>query len=401
MIRWTRSRFLTSALLSIMLALTSACSGTLEDAADRVLPKKEPAYKSSKSVPPLEIPPDLSSGNVGDSFPVPQNPAESGTTYSEYASGDTRTASIGNTVLPQLENARIERSGDERWLVVNAAPAQVWTRVRDFWLEQGFLIRMEDPSIGIMETDWAEKRADLDVGIIRGFLNRLQDALYGPALRDKFRTRLERGAEPGTTEIFVSHRGAEEVSTGKITRAQDDTGSRDETRVWQPRPSDPELEAEMLNRMLVSFGMEEERARRLVSQSRDKRDRARLVRDENGGKALSLEENFSRAWRRTGLALDRVGFTVEDRDRSRGLYFVRYVDPNVDVRGEKDKGFFSKLKFWGDDERDTTKDEFLISLVGGRDGNNTTEVMVLNKQGEQEKSDTADRILSLLHEQLK
>ncbi len=377
------------------------CSGTLEDSVDKVLPKKEPAYKSSKSVPPLEVPPDLSSANVGDSYPVPENPADGSTTYSEYTGGGTRTASLQNTVLPQLENARIERSGDERWLVVNASPSEVWTRTREFWLEQGFLIKMEDPSIGIMETDWAEKRADFDVGVIRGFLNKLQDSLYGPALRDKFRTRLERGAEPGTTEIFISHRGAEEVSTGKVTRAQDDTGSRDETRVWQPRPSDPELEAEMLNRMLVAFGLDQQRAERMVSQSREQRDRARLVRDENGGKALSLSENFSRAWRRTGLALDRVGFTVEDRDRSRGLYFVRYVDPNVDVDGEKKKGFFSKLKFWGDESRDTTKDEYLISLVGGRDGDNTTEVMVLNKQGELDKSDTADRILGLLHQQLK
>ena len=157
----------------------------------------------------------------------------------------------------------------------------------------------------------------------------------------------------------------------------------------------------MLQRMLVHFGLEQERAQQIVLQAPSNRDKARLVRDENGGRALSLEENFSRAWRRTGLALDRVGFTVEDRDRSRGLYFVRYVDPDVDADGEKKKGFFSKLKFWGDEPRDMSKDEFLISLVGGRDGDNTTEVMVLNKDGQPDKSDTADRILSLLHEQLK
>ena len=157
----------------------------------------------------------------------------------------------------------------------------------------------------------------------------------------------------------------------------------------------------MLHRMLVAFGMDQERAKQIVSQTPEKRDRARLVRDENGGSALSLEDNFSRAWRRTGLALDRVGFTVEDRDRSRGLYFVRYVDPDLDITGEKKEGFFSKLKFWGDDNRDTSKDEYLISVAGGRDGDSATEVKVLNRQGEPEKSDTADRILSLLHEQLK
>ncbi|HEY5701653.1 MAG TPA: outer membrane protein assembly factor BamC, partial [Gammaproteobacteria bacterium] len=296
--------------------------------------------------------------------------------------------------------ARIERSGDKRWLVVSATPAQVWPRIREFWIEQGFLINQEDPSIGIMETDWAEQRAEFKAGFIKNILNKLNEALYGAATRDKFRTRLERGAEPGTTEIFVSHRGAEEVSTGKVTRAQDDTASRDESRVWQPRPADPELEAEMLNRMLVSFGIEEQRAAGMLARSRDKRDRAKMVRDQDGIKALSLDENFSRAWRRTGLALDRVGFTVEDRDRSRGLYFVRYVDPDADISGKK-KGFFSKLKFWGSDDKPDRDNAYLISLIGGKDGDESTQVVILNKRGEPESSDTADRILGLLHEQLK
>ncbi|MDX1529783.1 MAG: outer membrane protein assembly factor BamC, partial [Gammaproteobacteria bacterium] len=293
---------------------------------------------------------------------------------------------------------RIERRGDERWLVINAAPDQVWPRIRDFWLEQGFLIQTENPSIGVLETDWAEQRANFPGGLF-SFMRKFSTAISGAATRDKFRTRLERGQEPGTTEVFVSHRGAEEVLPENRTRP---VGSADEPRkVWQPRPADPELEAEMLHRMLVHFGLEQERAQQIVLQAPSQRDRARLVRDENGGRALSLEENFSRAWRLTGLALDRVGFTVEDRDRSRGLYFVRYVDPDLDAGGEKKKGFFSKLKFWGDEPRDMSKDEFLISLVGGRDGDNTTEVMVLNKDGQPDKSDTADRILSLLHEQLK
>ncbi len=391
-------RIVLAGLMSAVLAAAAGCSGTLEDELDRVLPSKEVKYKSSRTAKPLEIPPDLSSATVGDSYPVPDNSADGGTTYSDYATGGTRTASIQNTVLPQLDNVRIERSGDERWLVINATPEQVWPRIRDFWLELGFLIQTENPSIGVMETDWAEQRANFPGGLF-SFMRKFSTALYGAATRDKFRTRLERGQEPGTTEIFVSHRGAEEVLPENRTRP---VGSADEPRkVWQPRPADPELEAEILQRMLVHFGLERERAQQIVLQAPSNRDRARLVRDENGGRALSLEENFSRAWRRTGLALDRVGFTVEDRDRSRGLYFVRYVDPDVDASGEKKKGFFSKLKFWGDEPRDMSKDEFLISLVGGRDGDNTTEVLVLNKDGQPDKSDTADRILSLLHEQLK
>ena len=388
---------LSSVLAAVALTLTGGCSGTLEDAMDNVLPSSEPKYKSSKRTSPLEIPPDLSSASIGDSYPVPENPRDGGTTYSEYATGGNRTVSIQNSVLPQLDNVRMERSGDERWLVVNATPDQVWPRARDFWLEQGFLIQMEDPRVGIMETDWAEQRDQFKGGLL-SFM-RLSKALYSAATRHKFRTRLERGSEPGTTEVFISHRGAEEVLPQDRTKP---IGSDVEMpKVWQPSPANPELEAEMLQRMLVAFGMEEERAGQVVLQTPDTRDRARLVQNENGGRSLSLDENFSRAWRRTGLALDRVGFTVQDRDRSRGLYFVRYVDPEIDVSGEKKEGFFSKLKFWGDESRDTSKDEYLISVAGGGDGGNTTEVMVLNREGQPEKSDTADRILSLLHEQLK
>lgn len=381
--------------------LTSACSGTLDDTLDEYLPKKEAQYKSSTTLPPLEVPPDLSSAAISDSLPVP-GPTGAGTaTYSEYASGgQTQTVSVENMLLPESDSARIERSGDKRWLVVDATPAQVWPRLREFWLEQGFLINMEDPSIGIIETDWSEQRQNFKSG---GFLSNLarkiSSGLYGAATRDKFRTRLERGTEPGTTEIYVSHRGAEEVSTASKTKP--DSWDDSDSKVWQPRPADPELEAEMLNRMLVAFGVEEQRARTMMAETPEMRERATMVRQQDGAKALALQDSFSRAWRRTGLALDRVGFTVEDRDRSRGLFFVRYVDPETDVGGEEQKGFLSKLKFWGSDEKTERDDAYLISLIGGRDGEKITQVVVLNKRGEPENSDTADRILGLLHEQLK
>jgi outer membrane protein assembly factor BamC len=317
-------------------------------------------------------------------------------TYSGYASATRQVAAVGNPgVLPDLANARVERSDDKRWLVVEASPAQVWPRVRDFWLAQGFLIEMEDASIGIMETDWSEQRAPIRGGFIRGMLDKMSSAFYGVSTRDKFRTRLERGAS-GATEIYVSHRGAEEV----IKEGPSSQPSAERERSWQPRAADPELEAEMLARLMVSFGTTEEAAQQRVAGSEPRRERARMQRD-GGGSVLTLKESFSRAWRRTGLALDRVGFTVEDRDRSRGLYFVRYVDPDKDVKGQQEQGMLSKLAFWRDDTRDTSKDAYLISLIGGRDDTGDTQVVVLNKEGEREASETAERILALLHDQLR
>lgn len=378
-------------LLAVGLA---ACSGTADDLLDPILPEKDAAYKSSKTAPPLEVPPDLSSSTLNDTMVVPSL-AQGSATYSDYANG-TQVALTGvNGVLPRLNGVQVERAGSERWLVVDVPPGVVWPKARNFWLSQGFLIQMEDPSIGIMETDWAEKNTRFDGGAISNFFSKLSSQLYGATTRDMYRTRLEHGTIPGTTEVYVSHRGAEYVSTGKVTRAQDDTGTEEEY-VWQPRPSDPELEAEMLNRLIITFGIKKETATTLVATAPERPPRAHIVRDGEGASVLDLQDNFSRAWRRTGLALDRVGFTVEDRDRSRGLYYVRYIDTDK-VDAGKDDSFFGTLKFWGDDEA-SDQNEYLVSLVGKQ---STTQIVILDTDGKREYGETADRILGLLHDQLK
>jgi outer membrane protein assembly factor BamC len=378
----------------VLACFVAACSGTHDDILDPILPEEHAPYKSSKSAPPLEVPPDLSSATLNDSMVVPSL-AQGSATYSAYANGSQTSSAGVNGVIPQLEGVRVQRAGSERWLVVELPPGVVWPKVRDFWLSQGFLIEMEDPSIGIMETDWAEKQVEFDGGAISNFFNTLSSQLYGMNTRDKFRTRLERGTTPGATEVYVTHRGAEEVSTGKVSRSLDATGT-DEVYVWQARPSDPELEAEMLSRLVVAFGVKIETATTLVENAQDRPPRAHMVRDGEGAKALDLQDNFSRAWRRTGLALDRVGFTVEDRDRSRGLYYVRYVDTDKADSGS-DSGFFGSLKFWGDDEQ-ADQNEYLVSLVGKQ---STTQIVILDTDGKRQNSETADRILGLLHEQLK
>jgi outer membrane protein assembly factor BamC len=294
---------------------------------------------------------------------------------------------------------RVMRAGDKRWLEVDANPGEVWPRVRDFWQAQGFLIETEDPAIGIMETDWAEQRTPMASGPISGLLRRLQSRVYGVAVRDRFRTRLERGSRPGVTEVYISHRGAEEIYTGQEKDLQADVDGRAvESRVWQPRPADPELEAEMLHRLMTSFGVPREQAGQIIAAAdRGQPERARMLRDSGGGSVLALDEDFSRAWRRTGLALDRVGFTVEDRDRSRGLFFVRYADP--DRNPEPRSGFLSRLRFW-DGESKAPPEEYLVSLVGDGD-RPVTQVLVLSVEGQRAQTPAAERILSLLHEQLR
>jgi outer membrane protein assembly factor BamC len=375
------------ALMCALAASTlTACNGV-----SSILPEsKKIEYKSEgKKIRPLEIPPDLVAPERGGRYAVP-DVAKGPTTFSAY-SGErqNQVAQVSNEVLPQVGDLRIERSGSQRWLVVPGIPPEkVWDTVKEFWQENGMLINVEMPEAGIMETDWAENRAKLSQDFIRNMLGRALDSLYSTPERDKFRTRLEKSSD-GSTEIYISHRGMYEVYV---------TEGRSETR-WQPREPDPELEAEMLRRLMVRLGTEESKAKAMVAEAAPKVEKAKLNRSGPGGTTLEVKEPFDRAWRRVGLALDRVGFTVEDRDRSQGVYYVRYVDPDADVKSKKDEGWLSKMAFWKGSDKDLNKNsQFRIHIKGN--GDNAT-VQVLTKEGGVDAGEVSGKILGLLYEQLR
>jgi len=363
----------------ILVTLALFCAGC---STSSMMESKKIDYRSAGKLPPLEIPPDLTQPGRDDRFAIPESKAA--TSYSAYAVVRGGQPRAGNTdLLPSLDKVRIDRAGSQRWLVVPGSPEKLWDPVKDFWQELGFIIKIEIPEAGVMETDWAENRSKIPQDAIRTFLGKFMDSLFSSGERDKFRTRLERGVQPGTTEIYISHRGVQEVFT---------SAQKDQT-VWKPKPSDPELEAEMLGRMLVRFGVPEERARTLVAEPA-KDQRARIVDVADGSGVLEVTEPFDRAWRRVGLALDRVGFTVEDRDRTRGLYFVRYVDPDIDQR-QAEKGFFSRLFSKSDDK---TAEQYRVAV---KDDKATSKVQVQSKDGAADNSPAARKILALLLDQLK
>jgi outer membrane protein assembly factor BamC len=356
--------------------------------------EKKVDYKSASQLPPLEVPPDLTRPSGDERYRVPDVNPPSTATYSDYSRERTarRSDTGASAVLPNVEKARIMRDGSQRWLIVRQPAERVWPLVKEFWQEAGFAVNRELPESGVMETDWLESHARVNAGTIRNFLSRMLDTVYSSGELDKFRTRLERGAEPGTTEIYISHRGMEEVYTSASS------ADRPETR-WQPRSPDPNLEAEMLGRLMVRFGVDEPQVKSQLAAAPAALPRATLSKGGNGAGMLALHDQFDRAWRRVGLALDRVGFTVEDRDRSKGLYYVRYMDPQADGKGgDKGGGFLSWLKFWGSSEKPKPEQYRIQVKDVNSDG---CEINVLAKDGTRETSETAGRILSLLYEQLK
>jgi outer membrane protein assembly factor BamC len=362
--------------------LAAGCSSTdgLLDGSSRI------EYKTATKLPPLDVPPDLTAPARDDRYQVPG--AAGGTTLSGYQAGRSQQPLPGATaVLPSVEGMRVERAGDQRWLVVDEPPDKLWPLVKTFWQENGLLIAREIPEAGVVETEWAENRAKIPDSWIRRTLGSLIEPLHSSGERDKYRTRLER-APGGGTEIYISHRGLAEVYV-----------SEDRTQTaWQPRPSDPGLEAEFLRRLMVRLGAPEGEARARVASAQPAAQRATLKKGLDGAELLEVLEPFDRAWRRVGLALDRVGFTVEDRDRQKGVYFVRYADPQAELAGKKDEGLLARLAFWRDAKPKVKAEQYRVSVTAADD---SSRVRVLDSSGAPEKSPTASRILALLHEQLK
>jgi outer membrane protein assembly factor BamC len=345
-------------------------------------------YKSATSAPSLELPPDLTTPRYDDRFAV--------TTASGLAAQTAARPAQAAELLPTTADARIARAGTERWLVVKATADQAWATVRKFWTDTGFVIASEQPTLGVMETDWAENRAEIPQDVLRKYVGKYIDVFYTTYKRDKFRTRIERGTEPGTVEIYVSHRGMEQVPTGKMD------SSTPVAFAWAVMPPNPNLEAEMLSRLMMRFGTPEATAEAATSPAAAAAapQHARLEKGDDGLPKLVVDDPFDRAWRRVGLALDRTGFTVVDRDRSNGTYFVRFADPDAEMaRKDREKGFFSKLlTFWKKDDEKDKPEQYRIKVVETAP---QSTVSVQDPSGNPDRSPASDRILALLRDQLK
>ncbi|MBA3756866.1 MAG: outer membrane protein assembly factor BamC [Nitrosomonas sp.] len=348
-------------------------------------------YKSAGKLPPLDIPPDLIKPAIDERYAIPELNSSGSTTFSSYSTergGQLQQIGTSSFLPASIQNVYVERAGTQRWLVVPQPPETVWPIIKEFWQELGFLIKIEVPETGIMETDWAENRATIPQDFVRTFLSSFLDSIYSAAERDKFRTRLERN-EAGVTEIYISHRGMSEVVEG---------GNLQRT-IWQPRPADPDLEAEMLSRLMLRFGVAEEKAKLELTTGRSTTQERAYI--DQTGSTLVLNEAFDRSWRRVGLALDRIGFTVEDRNRVEGVYFVRYLNPDKDSKKTgDDEGILSGIMFWrSNDKTDPKAAKYRIQVNNTE--TNISKITLLNDDGTAVNSTTTSRILKLLHEQLK
>lgn len=370
----------TGALVALSLAGCSSIDGLMSG--DKI------DYRTSSTARTagLEVPPDLTQLTSTSRYQQTQG---SSISAAEFQKGTPAASAAVVTATPIAAQAagdlRIERAGNERWLRTSLTPEQLWPQLQGFWKERGFVIVQDTPATGVMETDWAENRGKLPLDFVRSTIGKVFDGAYSTGELDKFRTRVER--TPTGTEVYITHRGMIEVYVGQL---------KDST-TWQPRQPDPQLEGELLSRLMLKLGATEEVAKTAVvaPDSPGAPVRARIVAGQASA-TLQVDDGFDRAWRRVGVALDRSGFTVEDRDRTQGVYFVRYIDPKF--AGKEEPSLFSKIFSFGKKNDEGNPTRYRVTVKG--EGDRST-VAVLNGQGAPENGDAGRRITALLLEDLK
>ena len=413
--------------LSLLTLLLSSCGFSIP-----FIDSSSDYKKGGGSARPLEVPPDLTSVNSSDAYNVPGG----ATSYSEYSQQQEGQEPGVEQVLRTPEGVRMEKAGAQRWLVVDAPAEKVWPVVREFWLDQGFAVRVENPETGVMETEWVRSNDIKVEEDVRGYGERFDkwlDGLSGLADRRKFRTRLERGEKEATTEVYMTHRtvaGAPDDGKNRVQTqvGEIETGYRADKKDRSIKTVDrfeEDLDAELLRRLMVKLGVEEGRAKQIAKNPVSEK-RAEVVKEADKSVTLKMKDSYARGWRRVGLALDRVGFVVEDKDRSKGMYYVRYADVEIDDGPKEKKGLLDTLAFWNDDEeevenksRPKEEDTVLDKLQFWKGKDETTDptkkynihvseteaggtkVNIVDYEGNPNPTTTANRIISLLYEQLK
>lgn len=341
-------------LLSVSLTLLTACSWFADDE----------EVDDARVLAPLEIPPDLVKPAGDPRLARPDLPAAS----AERAPAQAQTAdcrcdqppSIGERVLPAGKGVQRMREGQRRWLVVEAEPEQAWPLVRKFLAMRGYRIERDEPAIGLLETDWKAQYVDE---------NGAEAQTGGPSnWRERLRIRVEPAEDAGRTAIFLTQRNSQ--------RGEDDK--------WQLRPGDADRAVEMLNR-LARFLADKDVSDAVPLKGLE----ASIEVDADEHTVIIAKADFETVWRRTSLALDALGFTIEDHNRASRIFHVYNELPSG----------YTEEELEADSRKSATVREEYWIHVQPRD--ESTHISVRNRAGTVDESQVARHLLTLLLGQLK
>lgn len=382
-----------------LLAQLDGCSSIKE-----VFNSKPVDYQTTAQINPLEVPPDLSTPTLDTHYDVNANGKPGSATYSAYAASAAQQASVtasaaqnsnnatgmpstANVLPPVVNSVRLERDGSERWLVVQQSPDTVWPILARFWQENGYKLIQDDPKLGVQLTEWKEDQDKLPQDLIHRALGGVLSGLYSSGQRDQYRLRLERDpTNPALTDIYLTERTVVQVYDNSIDGLHTQ---------WQPGPADPGAEAIMLTRLMQDFGLAKPQA---LAQLKDTAPTgmAHVAHLNDGTLVLRDDEPFDRAWRRIGLAIDRIGYGVDNSDRNKGIYTI--TEGSVGINDQKSSGLLDKLAFWKHIGDNVT--EFQLELDENPSATGT-DVRVLDAKGKPASKEITERIVHKLYDQLK
>jgi len=331
-------------------AVTLTCLLALAGCHTLGIEKQRVDYKAagaSAREPSLEVPPDLTTPESEDRYAIPEGNGESVESYSDYAkgSGNRPQQTVASNVLPMIKGVQLEHSGTQYWLTVDGPAESVWPKVKQFWQENGFTLKTDNPQAGVMETNWLENRANIPEGGIRKLLGKVLSDVYDSGMRDRYMTRLERSKDGKSTNIYITHYGMQEVLTG----------SDKDSSKWEPRPRDPDLEAAMLQMLMARLGGNGAATTQTAGTAGAAATGGAvpmLQRMSDGSTAIMLKEPFGRCWQSVEGAVDQAGLALDDKDRANGVLYLRTQ--------EKENSFLNELEFWKDKDNRPSRIQVLV-----------------------------------------
>lgn len=343
-----------------------------------------PDYQLQRDEAPrdLELPPDIAAPDTERAYRIPEAPGERISARAMQEDPATRTPAEPTApaetvrVLPETTDVRLMRDGQTRWLVIDAPPEELWQRLAAFWETQHLPLERNDPELGILETEWAEDQAGIPLRGSQGLLSRVVGSVYDATTRDKYRLRIER--INGRSEVYITHRGAEEQHDGTTWR-------------WARRPADPELEVEMLNRLrlFLTTGDPGEGGER-APETRVEPASEPELETRNDSPVLLLEGDYHMTWRRLGTTLDRSGLLVDEQHRDEGYFLVTF---RPDMADDADEG-----GFFGRTDEHRANERYRVELRDAGDGH--LQVHAASLDGDELRTRDAEFVLERIHAQM-
>lgn len=365
-------KFIRAGSFLLLAALLVACS-TSEDK----------RYLDASLGSNLELPPDLSEFKEDSRFELPAG-----------ISGAESTAKGKVPVLARVDSLRLEGSGDLYWLSVEEPVDNLYQLIKNFWFSEGYRLMTDEPVIGIMQTEWVlTEQGPSDAS--NSWFKSLFVGENLAASQDQYRTRVELDQTENVSRIYIAHRGTERGYYVTLGDAQ--KKDFDDDNQWHFRQPEPELEVEMLSRLMIFLGLQEAEVEQQVADAKLFKPRAFQRMDSaEQSPYLIVKDPYQIAWNRVYHQLERMNFEIEKAEFESGLLGEGAITVIAQVtESQEEKGLFSFFSNSGE----TVEKEIVLVLTEVT--HELTRVMIQTRARDVDTSPAGAAFLDLLYKKIR